>query len=167
MKKFIFYLILMIGLPVILSGCDSDKGQPTPTVEIYQPTRSVATVVVETAAPSCTNVLSYSEIYDLFQEMKAAPGEKFTVEWEVINYSTCVWDERYHLFFISGEQMGAPDFVEIPRVPVGSKTKISVTMIAPEEPGQYHSEWKMFGSDNRFFGESLVLDLTVEEKTDL
>ena len=166
MKKLFFYLILMISLPVILSGCKKDSGEPTPTVEIYQPTRSVATVAVETAAPSCTNVLAYTEIYDLFQEMQAAPGEKFTVEWEVINYSTCVWDERYHLFFISGEQMGAPDFVEIPRVPVGSKAKISVSMTAPEEPGQYHSEWKMFGHDNRFFGESLVLDLNVEEKTE-
>ena len=152
----------MVSLTVLLSGCtDPDKGKPTPTVEVYQPTRSVATVFAPTQAPACTNVLSYSEISDLFQEMKAAPGEKFTVEWEVINYSSCVWDEKYHLFFISGEQMGAPNFVDIPHVPVGSKAKIAVTMTAPEEPGEYHSEWKMFGSDNRFFGESLVLDLTV------
>ncbi len=163
MKKFVFCLILMIILPVILSGCvDPNAGKPTPTVEIYQPTRSVATVPAATEAPTCTNVLAYTEYDDLFQDMRAAPGAKFTVEWEVMNYSSCIWDERYHLYFISGEQMGAPDFVDIPRVPIGSRAKISVTMTAPEKPGTYHSEWKMFGDDNRFFGESLVLDLTVE-----
>ena len=162
MKKIVFYLILIVILSISLSGCDKDAGKPTPTVEIFQPTRSVATVTVPTAAPACTNVLSYEVYTDLYQEIFAAPGEKFTVEWEVINYSSCIWDERYHLFFISGNQMGAPDFVEIPRVPIGSKAKIAVSMTAPEEPGQYHSEWKMFGSDNRFFGESLVLDVTVE-----
>ena len=164
MKKIVLYFILLIIFSLCLSGCDQDAGKPTPTVEIYQPTRSVATVVVATAAPSCTNVLSYSQYSDLSQVVYAAPGEKFTVEWEVINYSSCIWDERYHLFFISGVQMGAPDFVEIPRVPIGSKAKIAVTMTAPEEPGEYHSEWKMFGNDNRFFGESLVLDVTVENK---
>ena len=66
----------MVSLTVLLSGCtDPDKGKPTPTVEVYQPTRSVATVFAPTQAPACTNVLSYSEISDLFQEMMAAPGE--------------------------------------------------------------------------------------------
>lgn len=165
MKKRFFYLLLMISLSAGLSGCGPDKGQPTPTVEIYQPTRSVATVAAATQEPFCTNVMAYTEYDDLFQEMWVAPGEKFTVEWEVMNYSSCIWDERYHLYFISGDQMGAPDFVDIPRVPIGSRTKISVSMTAPEEPGEYHSEWKMFGDDNRFFGESLVLDLNVGENS--
>ena len=63
---------------------------------------------------------------------------------------------------LSGNQMDAPDFVDIPRIPVGSKGKITVQLTAPEEPGEYRSEWKLFGSDNRFFGESLVVNITVQ-----
>ena len=58
--------------------------------------------------------------------------------------------------------MGAPDFVEIPHIPIGSKGKISVELTAPEEPGEYKSEWKLFGADNRFFGESLVARIVVQ-----
>ena len=63
---------------------------------------------------------------------------------------------------LEGNQMGAPDFVEIPHIPIGSKGKISVELTAPTEPGEYRSEWKLFGADNRFFGESLVAKIVVQ-----
>ena len=163
MKKFVFCLILMIILPVILSGCvDPNAGKPTPTVEIYQPTRSVATVPVPTRAPTCNNVMSYLGDANYEDGSILSPGQKFTKEWEVINYSDCNWDSKYHLFFISGNQMGAPDFVEIPHIPIGSKGKIFVELTAPTEPGEYRSEWKLFGADNRFFGETLAVNIVVQ-----
>ena len=149
---------------ILLTGCGTKPQKPEPTQEIYQPTRSVATVPVPTKAASCTNQMGYLGDVNYNDGAVLAPGEKFTKEWEVINYSDCGWDEKYHLFFISGNQMGAPDFVEIPHIPIGSKGKISVELTAPSEPGEYRSEWKLFGADNRFFGESLIAYIVVEEK---
>lgn len=159
-----FFIFSLIVLAVLLSGCGKQTETPEPTQEIYQPTRSVATVPVPTKAAACTNVMSYLGDVNYLDGAVLSPGEKFTKEWEVINYSDCNWDNKYHLFFISGNQMGAPDFVDIPHIPIGSKGKISVELTAPMEPGEYRSEWKLFGADNRFFGESLITNIVVEEE---
>lgn len=157
-----YQIIFMALLALILSGCKAKTEETVPTQEVYQPTRSVATVPAPTKAPTCNNVMSYVGDANYEDGSILEPGQKFTKEWEVINYSDCNWDSKYHLFFISGEQMGAPDFVEIPHIPIGSKGKIAVTLTAPTEPGEYRSEWKLFGSDNRFFGESLITNIIVQ-----
>lgn len=163
-KRDLILLILFAGMLLAISACGSGQSgkEPTATAEVYMPTRSLATVPPPTQAPACTNIVGSVEDMNYPEGTKVAPGTTFTKEWEVINYSDCVWDEDYHLYFISGNQMGAPDYVDIPRIPVGSKGKITVQLTAPEEPGEYRSEWKLFGSDNRFFGQSLVVSIIVE-----
>lgn len=161
-RKSFLILILLIVVVFLLTSCGKKTEQVEPTQEIFQPTRSVATVVAPTRAPSCNNVMTYLGDANYADGTVMSPGQKFTKEWEVINYSDCNWDSKYHLFFISGNQMGAPDFVEIPHIPIGSKGKISVELTAPDEPGEYRSEWKLFGADNRFFGESLVAKIVVQ-----
>ena len=153
-------IILAAAMTLALSACTQQKAEPTPEA-VFQPTRSVATVAVPTRVATCSNQMSYvrDDTYD--DGTVVAPGTIFLKEWEVINNGDCNWDERYRLFFISGNQMGAPDFVSIPHIPVGSKGKISVELTAPEEPGEYRSEWKLFDSSNRFFGESLIANITV------
>ncbi len=161
-KKSFLIILFILSAVIILSSCAQKTEKIEPTQEIFQPTRSVATVAVPTRAPSCNNVMTYLGDSNYEDGSILSPGQKFTKEWEVINYSDCNWDSKYHLFFISGNQMGAPDFVEIPHIPIGSKGKISVELTAPEEPGEYKSEWKLFGADNRFFGESLVARIVVQ-----
>jgi hypothetical protein len=159
-RKELNFLILLFCL--ILSACSQKTEDVPATQEIFQPTRSVATVPVPTKAAACNNMMSFLGDVNYEDGTVVPAGTVFTKEWEVINYSDCNWDERYHLFFISGNQMGAPDFIEIPHTPIGSKGKISVQLTAPMEPGEYRSEWKLFGADNRFFGESLIVNIVVE-----
>lgn len=161
MRK-LFIVLFVVLLSALFAACGKKTEQTEPTQEVYQPTRSVATVPVPTKAAACTNMMSYLGDVNYTDGTVIAPGAKFIKEWEVINYSDCNWDNRYHLFFISGNQMGAPDFVDIPHIPIGSKGKISVELTAPTEPGEYRSEWKLFGADNRFFGESLITNIVVE-----
>ncbi len=161
---------ILIGIMLILTGCGKKQGQeqPTPTEEVYMPTRSVATVVVPTKVPACTNVMTLAKYlddnyYGYDEPVIVSPGKTFLQQWEVINYSDCDWNEKYHLFFISGDQMGAPDYVDIPQIPIGSRGIISVELTAPDAPGEYHTEWKLFDSDNRFFGQSLEAEIIVQE----
>ena len=161
--RFFFNVIVILLIIVCLSSCQKQE-EAVPTQEAYMPTRSLSTVAVPTKAPACNNVMSYVGDANYDDGTILAPGTKFTKEWEVINYGDCNWDEKYHLFFISGNQMGGKDFLSIPHVPIGAKGKISVELTAPDEPGEYHSEWKLFGADNRFFGESLTVDIIVQEE---
>ncbi len=162
-KKIPFLFIFLLVFSVLISACSKKTEQVQPTEEeVFLPTRSVATVQAPTKAPSCNNVMGYINDVNYVDGTVVEAGSKFVKEWEVINYSDCNWDDRYHLFFISGNQMGAPDFLEIPHIPIGAKGKISVELTAPTEPGEYRSEWKLFGADNRFFGESLSVNIVVE-----
>ncbi len=164
-KNFSIVILVLICLLLTLTGCGkkAEKEKITPTPEIYMPTRSVATVPVPTEVSTCINYASVLDDITVSDGSVLAPGEKFLKEWEVINYSNCNWDENYHLFFISGDQMGAPDFVDVPQIPIGSRGMISIEMTAPEEPGEYRSEWKLFGADNRFFGESMIVEIIVRD----
>ena len=164
-KQFTLITLSLASLLLLLTGCGKkgQEEQPTPTEAIYQPTRSVETVPVPTQEPACINYMSFLDDVTYGDGTVVDPGETFLKEWEVINYSTCNWDEKYHLFFISGDQMGAPDYLEVPHIPIGSRGKISVELTAPDKPGEYRSEWKLFGADNRFFGESLIAEITVRE----
>ena len=155
-----FCLILALLLLLVLSACQQEKAEPTPEA-IFQPTRSVATIPVPTRSATCSNQMTYVKDDTYYDGSVVEAGTKFLKEWEVVNNGDCNWDDRYRLFFISGNQMSAPDFVSIPHIPVGSKGKIAVELTAPEEPGDYRSEWKLFDSNNRFFGESLVAKITV------
>ena len=108
MKK-IFLILILFLISVLLCSCKPQKPkQVQPTEEIYQPTRSVATVPVPTKASTCTNVMNFVGDANYEDGTVLAPGTKFTKEWEVINYSDCNWEEGYHLFFVSGNQMGSP-----------------------------------------------------------
>ena len=153
-------LIVTIVMILALSACSQQKTEPTPEA-VYQPTRSVATVPVPTRSATCSNQMTYVRDDTYNDGTVVTPGTTFLKEWEVINNGDCNWDDRYSLFFISGDQMNAPDSVTIPHIPVGAKGKVSVELTAPEEPGEYRSEWKLFDSNNRFFGESLVASITV------
>lgn len=162
MKK-LFLISILLLFSLILSAC-TQEAVPTevPTQEVYMPTRSVATLPAPTKAPSCTNSMTFIGDANYQDGAYVAPGETILKEWEIYNSGDCAWGDGYRLFFISGEQLGAPDILIIPHVEVASRTIISVELTAPDEPGTYHSEWKLFGADNRFFGESLYVDVIVQ-----
>ncbi len=165
-RQFAILILTAAFYTLMLSGCQSRTETPVPEEEVFMPTRAVATLPEPTKPAACNNVIGYLEDVTYSDGTVVAPGQTFLKEWEVINYSDCNWEDGYHLFFISGNQMGAPDYVDIPHIPIGARGKISVELTAPTEPGEYRSEWKLFGKDNRFFGESLIANIVVasEEK---
>jgi hypothetical protein len=66
---------------------------------------------------------------------------------------TCNWTAEYTVVFISGNQMDAPDEVNIDQpVAPGQSIDIDVTMIAPQETGTYQGNWKLRNADGDIFG---------------
>ncbi len=84
-------------------------------------------------------------------------GEAFEKTWRVRNNGTEDWPEDTVLAFFDGDQMGAPDSVEVGTVEPGGQIELTVPMEAPEEPGRYQATWRMKTADGFFGGNLTVL----------
>ncbi len=105
--------------------------------------------------PRCTYLATYIADVTIPDDSRMDAGRAFTKIWRVRNDGTCTWGTGYPLnalVFYSGSQLGAPYQVQItgPVAP-GQMLDIAVSMVAPNSPGVYTSEW-MFLLDNTYFG---------------
>jgi len=79
--------------------------------------------------------------------------EKFTKTWRFQNAGTCTWTTAYKFVFISGDQMGAPAFVTLPRIVTpGESIDLSIDLTAPENPGTYKGVWSFEDQTGQRFG---------------
>jgi len=71
-----------------------------------------------------------------------APGTPFKMTWTIRNVGTSTWTRAYQLRFFANHQLGAPAAVNFSKdVPPGDTIDLTVDMIAPTTPGDYHSLW--------------------------
>lgn len=84
-----------------------------------------------------------------------APGSTFVKTWRFRNEGGIPWPEGCSLVFVSrfeGDRMGAPESVPVPSAAVNEEVDVSVTMIAPTEPGRYAGFWRLTTTEGRKFG---------------
>jgi hypothetical protein len=82
-----------------------------------------------------------------------APGEPFVKTWRVRNVGTCPWGPNYALVLAGGEPMGRLAAVSLPQVvQPGSEIELSISLVAPTNPGVYRGEWKLQNSQGVMFG---------------
>ena len=82
-----------------------------------------------------------------------APGSTFTKTWRIRNNGTTTWTTNYKLVFVSGTQMSAQNFVNLPyNVGPGQTVDISVQMTAPTDAGTYKSNWMLVNESGTQFG---------------
>ncbi|HEY6073777.1 MAG TPA: NBR1-Ig-like domain-containing protein, partial [Anaerolineales bacterium] len=82
-----------------------------------------------------------------------APGAAFTKTWRLKNTGKCTWTTSYKAFFYTGEQMGSPTAVDMPRaVRPGESLDLTVNMVAPQAPGLHRGDWVLSNADGVLFG---------------
>lgn len=94
-------------------------------------------------------VMSYNPV----NYYNISPGQNFTVTWSIKNDGKLDWDVNdIDVAFRSGEKMAiAGDRFDIPAtVPAGTNLGVSITMIAPNKPGEYSNTWSLARGDNLF-----------------
>ncbi len=109
----------------------------------------------ETANMECVNSAKPGKPFDITipDGMEFAPGQAFTKTWRLVNTGTCTWTQDYRLIWFSGSRLTEMEFVHMPRlVPPGEIIDLSVDMEAPQDPGEYQSNWKLSGNNNTLFG---------------
>ena len=102
---------------------------------------------------TCLNSVRFAGDITLPDDTVLAPGEEFVKTWELLNNGTCPWIEGYQIVAVDDEPLEGDTEVpiEAPVAP-GQTTEVSVTLIAPEEPGTYRSNWQMNDADGDLFG---------------
>jgi hypothetical protein len=91
-----------------------------------------------------------------------APGETFTITWQLKNVGTSTWTVSYLLRFYSGETFGAPNEILLGQVVLPQATvAISIPMKAPALPGDYRTDWVMSNESRNNFQEPIFLKITI------
>jgi hypothetical protein len=71
-----------------------------------------------------------------------APGTAFKMTWTIRNVGKATWTRSYQLRFFANNPLGGPAAVNFSKeVPPGETIDLTVDMIAPTTPGDYHSIW--------------------------
>jgi len=125
----------------------------TPTVPLPTPTATaIPTLVAPIPTPHgdgpCTYQAAFLGDVTFPDNTIVSPGMAFVKTWRVRNDGTCMWGTTgyalHSLVFYHGDRLSAPTTISLPgEVPPGNIIDLSVSMIAPTQPGTYHSEWML------------------------
>ena len=95
-------------------------------------------------------------------ETVLTPGASFLKTWRMHNTGTSTWGAGYQLAFISGDQMGAPNGVDLPRsIAPGEEVDIGMNLTAPTTPGSYEGRFRMRDAQGVYFGEPVYVRVSV------
>jgi hypothetical protein len=114
-----------------------------------------------TSTPTCTDDLIFLEDITLPDGAAVKPGQSLDKRWLVENSGTCNWDERYHLKFASGAELGAPIDQALFPARSGAKATLRIVFTAPAEPGTYQSAWQAYDPLGQPFGDPIYLQVVV------
>ncbi|KAJ2645766.1 hypothetical protein IWW40_005870 [Coemansia sp. RSA 1250] len=97
-----------------------------------------------------------------------APEENFVKIWSVANMGDSEWPAGTMLVHIGGEPTLAGGKKAAPVV-IGKcyeQVGIAADLVAPSEPGQYVSQWRLMTVDGHYFGAGLWCNIIVEQPKD-
>ena len=102
---------------------------------------------------TCLNSVQFVDDITIPDDTIIPPGDEFIKTWRLRNNGTCPWTEGYKIVAVDDEPLGGDTemLIEAPVAP-GQTSEVSVTLIAPEEPDTYRSNWQMNDADGNLFG---------------
>jgi hypothetical protein len=133
------------------------SGGPPPTssqATIVPPPTIAPPTAPPTSAPPATCTLNSTFAGDVTipDGTVIAPGGTFVKTWALQNSGTCDWGPGFNIVFTAGSQLSAPSPSPIPATPAGQVSNISLTMVAPTQPGTYRGDWQLQAPNGSLFG---------------
>ncbi len=123
-----------------------------------------AKIIVGSFVPSpvvdgpCTYKATFIADVSVPDNTVLSPNEDFTKIWRIRNDGTCTWGtagfQINKLIFTGGDQMGAPNSVDLPAGTInpGVTVDVPVTMRTLASPGTYRGEWKLGDGESASLG---------------
>jgi hypothetical protein len=144
------------GAPRIVRLEGSAPATPPPATATPVPG---ATSTATPVSGTCTNRVSFVADVTVPDGTTYAPGATFLKTWRLRNTGTCTWTTAYKIIFAKGDQLGAPDMVNLPgNVAPNQTVDVSVNMTAPATAGLYRGNWLMQSASGTTFGLGLKFD---------
>jgi hypothetical protein len=153
--------ICSLLLPEVAEATPTALPQPTPTAT-SRPTATVApTASLRPTADvaGCSLGATFQEDITIPDGASISAGNAFTKTWAVANTGTCEWGPAYYLAFLEGDAMQAPLELALPHAAAGETALISVSLVAPSDPGEYYGRWRICVNDGSCFGDVLYVQI--------
>ncbi|KAF4573271.1 hypothetical protein EYR36_007782 [Pleurotus pulmonarius] len=94
------------------------------------------------------------------------PGAEFVKTWKMLNDSDKSWPENTELVYVAGDTLsrGALTPKSVGFVAGNAEVELSTGELkAPDTPGRYVSYWRLRAGNGGLFGDSIWIDITVQE----
>ena len=127
---------------------------PAPTNTISPDSASIGT----SANCEASFFISDSSINDGTQ---LSAGQEFVKTWKIKNSGHCPWKKSSKLVFGYGNKMAGTPAELSTDVPPGNEIEISITMKAPDLPGNYSGFWCLANDRGLPFGQFFSVVITV------
>jgi hypothetical protein len=102
---------------------------------------------------SCTDQATFISDVTIPDKTKIEAGKSFEKTWRLKNSGTCTWSTSYAMVFASGNQMGGPASLALPKsVSPNGTVDLKVTLTAPNASGTYIGNWKLRNASGVLFG---------------
>jgi hypothetical protein len=149
----------------------SATAAPTATPTLPPPPAPIATISFDNPTSSagdaggtstCDNSAYVADV-TIPDNTRLDPGKVFIKTWLMQNTGTCPWTPGYKITFVDGEPMnGADNLINMP-VPVGNQVKVSVSLVAPGEAGDFYGRWQLKNESGQKFGSIVSVVIKVGE----
>jgi len=131
----------------------TSTSMPLPTAtDTLTPTAMLRPTPTDQAG--CTDKAEFVADVTIPDNTAIEPGQTFLKTWRIKNTGTCIWNQRYNLFYVRGERMGAPDRVPFDEVDTepGQTADLSIELIAPSQAGTYIGSFQFEDPSGQRFG---------------
>jgi hypothetical protein len=166
--------IILVGLgSLLLPACGLAK-TPSPTLtklpvssplpELPTSTPPATLPPQPSPTPDCTDGLQFISDVTIPDNTVVAPGSSLDKQWLVQNNGTCNWDARYRLRLVSGDPLGVSPEQALFPARAGTQATLRILFTAPQQDGEYVSEWQGFDASGIPFGESFVIKIVVQQQ---
>jgi hypothetical protein len=148
--------------PLVPPAPPTESAFPATAVAFTQPPPPAATPTFPAIRIPCTDDAAFLEDLSIPDGTRVVPGEEIDKRWSVRNTGTCDWGPGYRLVRTSTDGLGGPH--DIPLYPARSGTDAvwQVIFTAPDQPGDYVSEWQAETPEGVRFGEEVFVYVVVE-----
>jgi hypothetical protein len=166
-----FLIIVLASVGLSMASCSGGNSPtplpttpPSPTLTLEQPTATPIIILpaVPSPTPACTKNLSFVSDATIPDGTIVAPGTKLDKQWVVQNSGDCNWDAHFRLRLISGDALGAANEQALYPARSGTQATLRILFIAPQQAGEYVSEWQAFDANGIAFGESFFIKIQVQ-----
>jgi hypothetical protein len=140
---------------------DINNPLPSPVITVLAPTstavKSAPTAALGTAASPgdvvpCNRVALVADI-SIPDNTVVVANQAFTKIWRLQNAGSCSWFNTYSVVFDSGYAMGGSISFSLPAtISPGQMIDLTMTLMAPAEPGIYKGNWKLRTAQGAVFG---------------